>query len=329
MGIQSKENSSKKEKIRENMEEKKESAILRWEGISKSYGSIVALKHFSGAMHRGITGLLGPNGAGKTSFLKILISLLKADQGEIWFYDKKIDSKNTDYLKQIGYMPEYTALLPGHTPVSYLAFLGELEGMSRKEALYRAHEVLFYIGIGEERYRKMEELSYGQLQKVMLCQALTHDPEILLLDEPTTGLDPEGRREFLGMMKELANHYQKAILFSSHILEDVEEICEHLLVLHKGEKLFSGPIQNFHKERENLYLVQFWKFNPLFYSFLESQGISFTKKDKGALILHLPDSSHLDMILEGARQTQSLLKTIKPYHKPLEEIFVEFLEPQN
>ncbi|RME76922.1 MAG: ABC transporter ATP-binding protein, partial [Planctomycetota bacterium] len=304
----------------------KNNTILSWEKISKSYGEIEALKDFSGSMQKGITGLLGPNGAGKTTFLKILISLLQADSGEIFLGGNKINSKNPFHLTQIGYMPEYTAHIPGHTPVTYLTFLCELQGMSRKEALFRSHEVLFYIGMGEERYRNMEELSYGQLQRVMLCQALAHDPEILLLDEPTTGLDPEGRKEFLALMKELASEYDKTILFSSHILEDVEEICENILLLHKGQLLFSGPINEFQKGKENLYAFQFWEENPAFLDFLQSAEISYTQNERGEWIVQLDSHEKLENLLEGVRKTNTILKSLTPYQRPLEEVFMEFLK---
>src|SRR5258708_6497767 len=194
--------------------------------VSRWYGTQQALRDVSLHLEPGRIGLLGPNGAGKSTLLKILLGLLppSSGTGSVLGYDL---AKNASVLRRaIGYMPEADALVPGLRGAEYVALAGELYGMPRRQAARRAHEVLSYLELEDARYRALEEYSTGMKQRLKLAQALVHDPPVLLLDAPTSGLDPAGREAMLGLLLSLGKEHGKSFLLCTHLLSDVERICE-------------------------------------------------------------------------------------------------------
>jgi ABC-2 type transport system ATP-binding protein len=167
--------------------------IIRTSGVTKRFGSVTALDDISLDVPPGATGLLGPNGAGKSTLIRVLIGLLEPTSGGGSILGKDIATEASSIRQRIGYMPEHECLILDMDAVSFCTYMGMMVGMARPEALSRAHEVLHYLGVGEERYRNISTYSTGMRQKIKLAQALVHDPELLLLDEPTNGLDPHGR----------------------------------------------------------------------------------------------------------------------------------------
>lgn len=297
--------------------------ILQCRNLSKSYGGIRALKNLTLSLPRGALGLLGLNGAGKSTFLKLVVGLLQADEGTLEILGQEIKREDKSFLQKIGYMPETPSILPGHTAVTYLAFLGELSGLHRKRALYRAHETLHYVGLQEERYRPMENLSYGLKQRVLLAQALVHDPDIVLFDEPTTGLDPEGRKEVLSLLSKLVHRYNKGVIFSSHILEDIEEVCHYIVLLDKGSLIYQGPIENLAGETLPRYEIRFEGSLEAYEKILKEEGIPLLKKEKNKLQLSLPAPHTPNLLLEKAREAGGFIKDLKPLKISLEELFIE------
>jgi ABC-2 type transport system ATP-binding protein len=217
--------------------------IVETHGITKRFENIVALDDISLKVPTGATGLLGPNGAGKSTLIRVLIGLLNPTSGGGTVLGKDISTEGFDIRQRIGYLPEHECLILDMDAVSFCTYMGQMVGMARSDALQRAHEVLHYIGVGEERYRKIQTYSTGMRQKIKLAQALVHDPDLLLLDEPTNGLDPRGRDEMLDLIRSLAHDEKKNILLSSHLLPDVEYICDNVVIMSSGQILKQGNIK--------------------------------------------------------------------------------------
>lgn len=212
------------------------------ENLSRRYGEVLALNQISLKLNKGTVGLLGPNGAGKSTFLKIVSGLLEPTDGTVKILGEVMTNKNPEIKNHIGIMPEYPCLIRNLNAVEFVMYMGMLSGMDKNTALTRSHEVLDYCRIGEERYRKIGEYSFGMMQKVKLAQSLVHDPEILLFDEPVAGVDPMSREEILSLIKELRSLDNKLIVFSTHILEDVEEICNEVILINRGKIVLSGKM---------------------------------------------------------------------------------------
>src|SRR5438132_9551234 len=221
--------------------------------ISRSFGKTQALIDLSLCLETGRIGLLGPNGAGKSTLMKILLGLLPPSSGTGRVLDHDLHSAGALLRRSIGYMSEADSLIPGVQGAEYVALAGELYGMSRKQALRRAHEVLTYLDLEDARYRKLEEYSTGMKQRLKLAQALVHDPPALLLDEPTSGMDPAGREGMLDLLLRLGKDHGKAILLSTHLLGDIDTVCDAVVILHQGRILCQGPVKQLCKRRQDRY----------------------------------------------------------------------------
>src|SRR6266566_1756130 len=224
--------------------------------VQRWYGSFHALKGVTLRLPPGRVGLLGPNGAGKSTLLKILLGLLPPTAGSGRVLGHELLRAGSPLRRAIGYMPEADALVPGMRGADYVALAGELYGMPRKQALRRAHEVLTYLGLEDARYRRLEEYSTGMKQRLKLAQALVHDPPILLLDEPTSGLDPAGREAMLRLLLTLGKEHGKSLVLCTHLLGDVERVCETVLILHKGRLLRQGGVEELCAHRQDRYRLQ-------------------------------------------------------------------------
>jgi ABC-2 type transport system ATP-binding protein len=218
--------------------------LFQLDEVSKTYGKITALRHLSVQAPEGAIGLLGPNGAGKTTLIRTLLGLITIDAGSGQVLGMDIRTRQLDIRQAVGFLPEDECLFPAVPGVEFVSYAGELCGMSSTDAMQRAHEVLNYVGLGEARYRPVESYSTGMKQRLKLAAAIVHDPRLLILDEPTNGMDPMGRQEILELARDLANNKGLSLLFSSHLLPDVESVCDHVLVLvlGRGQLLAAGKI---------------------------------------------------------------------------------------
>jgi ABC-2 type transport system ATP-binding protein len=217
--------------------------LIELKNISLLFGTTTALDNLSLQVQGGAVGLLGPNGAGKSTLIKTLLGFLKPNQGTATVFGLDVQANPLEIRKQIGYMPEDECLIPGMNAVQLVSYVGELCGIPRRDALQRAHEVLYYVGLDEERYRTVEEYSTGMKQRVKLAQALAHDPKLLLLDEPTNGMDTSGREEMLELVKDIATDKNINVILSSHLLPDVEFACQEIVALSHGSVAIQGQIQ--------------------------------------------------------------------------------------
>ncbi len=216
-------------------------ALIELERLSKRYGAITALNEITTTIDGQIIGLLGPNGAGKSTLLKCLLGLLPYE-GRARVLGLDAMTQGGEIRDRVGYMPEQEAFLAGMTAVELCTYAAELSGLPRTEAMQRAHAALYYAGLEEKRYQPIDGYSTGMKQRVKLAQALVHDPEILFLDEPTNGLDPRSREEMLELIVELPVRRNCAIVLSTHLLPDVERICDQAMIMHHGTVRFAGTI---------------------------------------------------------------------------------------
>jgi ABC-2 type transport system ATP-binding protein len=230
--------------------------LIELHSLSRSFGAFTALSDITLSLPAGRIGVLGPNGAGKSTLLKILMGLLPPSGGTGRVLDQDLggdrDSEGNWRLRRlIGFMPETESLVPGLTGIEYVTLAGELYGLPRRDAQRRAHEVLSFLELEEARYRRVEQYSTGMKQRVKLAQALIHDPPVLLLDEPTSGLDPAGRDAMLKLIRTLGEEYGKSVLLSTHLLADVEAVCERVVILAGGRIRGLGTVEELCSRRLN------------------------------------------------------------------------------
>lgn len=230
--------------------------IVEVKDLRFSYGSITAIDGVSLSLEEGAVGLLGPNGAGKSTLLRILLGFLKPQRGEGRVLGRDIRFEQRQIRRRVGYMPEDDCLIPGMDAVTFTSFFGELSGMPRQEAMKRAHDVLFYVGLGESRYRLLETYSAGMKQRLKLAQAIVHDPQLLFLDEPTSNLDPQGRKEILELILDISSKKDISVLICSHILSDIESVCSDVVILNKGSLAAHGKIDELRRLDYRLYEVK-------------------------------------------------------------------------
>src|SRR5688572_3763183 len=218
------------------------SDVVELERVTVTYGRQAALRDVTVAFPAGAVGLLGRNGAGKSTLLKALLGFVHPDTGVMRVLGLNARRSTLAIRARLGYMPENDAQIPGMNAVTFVAYCAELSGLPRADAMQRAHEVLYYVGLGEARYRNLETYSTGMKQRIKLAQALVHDPDLLFLDEPTNGMDPRGREEMLELIRDLSHNKGMDVIVSSHLLPDVEYTCDFVVVLDKGAIAASGPI---------------------------------------------------------------------------------------
>ncbi|MDF1701567.1 MAG: ABC transporter ATP-binding protein [Planctomycetota bacterium] len=216
--------------------------VVELHGLTKSYGGRPpALRDVTMAIPGGVVGLLGPTGAGKSTLIQCVLGLLPDFDGEASVLGLDVRRDRREIRRRVGFMPESDAYLPRMTGIQAVRYLGQLTGLPRNEALRRAHEVLYHVGLGEAIYRQVKEYSTGMRQRFKLATSLVHDPDLVFLDEPLSGMDPTGREELLDLIRDLARSHGKHVIWSSHILPDVEKVADAVVVLDKGE--FHGRFQ--------------------------------------------------------------------------------------
>ena len=210
------------------------------ERVSVVYGKNAALRDVTVTFPKGAVGLLGPNGAGKSTMLKALLGFIPPVSGRLEVLGLDVAKQPLEVRARLGYMPENDGHIPGMNAVTFVGYCGQLGGAAEADAMQRAHEVLYYVGLGEARYRNVETYSTGMKQRIKLAQAMVHDPDLLFLDEPTNGMDPKGRDEMLELVRDLAHNKGINLILSSHLLPDVEYTCDHVVVLDKGAVATAG-----------------------------------------------------------------------------------------
>jgi ABC-2 type transport system ATP-binding protein len=308
--------------------DKPASQLIELKGLTRTFGSFTALSDVTLSLPQGRIGLLGPNGAGKSTLLKIIMGLIPPSSGTGRVLDEELgrdgDSASNWRLRAlIGFMPEVDALIPGLTGVEYVSLAGELYGMPRREAQRRAHEVLSYLELEEARYRRVEEYSTGMKQRAKLAQALVHDPPVLLLDEPTSGLDPAGRDAMLRLIKALGSEHGKSVILSTHLLADVEAVCERVVILAGGRVRGQGTVAELCTRREDRYRLRIQGETTNFRAELHSQGISLLADNgAGEWRVSVPTGWKNLAFFELARNHAVVIRSLLPDDETLEELFL-------
>jgi ABC-2 type transport system ATP-binding protein len=236
----------------------------------------------------GAVGLLGPNGAGKSTMIKSLLGFITPAEGRLEVLGMNVADRPLEVRARIGYMPENDGHIPGMNAVTFVAYCGQLAGLPQADAMQRAHEVLYYVGLGEARYRNVETYSTGMKQRIKLAQALVHDPDLLFLDEPTNGMDPKGREEMLELVRDLAHNKGVNLILSSHLLPDVEYTCDHVVVLDKGQVATYGPIEQLKGPAGRVFEVRVKGDLRPFVDALHAAGLEAHETDEDVMRVFVP-----------------------------------------
>ncbi len=298
--------------------------LFRLTDIEKTYGKVVALNGLTVEVPRGAIGLLGPNGAGKTTMIRTLLGLISIDRGDGEVLGRNIRRQQLDIRQVVGFVPEDECLFPGTDGVGFVAYAGELAGMRPRDALQRAHEVLDYAGLSEARYRKVDSYSTGMKQRLKLASALVHDPELVILDEPTNGMDPKGREDMLALARDLSAAKGMSLVFSSHLLPDVEAVCDYVLVLGHGKLLASGRINDLKAGHGRQVVVRVKTGTELFKEHLIASGLPSEPTDEGLLVDLGPDKTPAS-VWKAAAESDVQVRSLRPRRSTLEEVFLNAL----
>jgi ABC-2 type transport system ATP-binding protein len=299
--------------------------LIQFEQVTKRYGAVVALNNLSVSVPLGAIGLLGPNGSGKTTLIRSMLGLTRVDHGTGQVLGLDFQTRRLDIRRLVGFVPEDECLFPRVVGVEFVAYAGELVGMSSKDALQRSHEVLDYVGLGEARYRKVETYSTGMKQRLKIASAIVHDPKLLILDEPTNGMDPAGREEILVLARDLSRHKGMSLLFSSHLLPDVEAVCEYVVVLGGGKLLTDGNIQQLKQLHKQCYDVRLKTDPGLFVEKLTALGCT-AEPWEDALRVQIPEGKSQRLLWEVAAEQGLQIRHLRPQRSTLEEVFLKAVE---
>jgi ABC-2 type transport system ATP-binding protein len=296
---------------------------IKVKNLSFSYGKVKALDDVSLSLGDGAVGLLGPNGAGKSTLIRILLGFLVPASGEgtVLGYDIRRDQAKIRRL--VGYMPEDDCFIAGMDAVTFTAYFGELSGMPREEAMKRAHEVLFYVGLEEARYRLLDTYSAGMKQRLKMAQALVHDPKLLFLDEPTANLDPQGRNEVLELIADVASHKDIRVLLSSHILADIETLCSSVVILNKGKLAAEGRLEDLKATDVCLYELKIKGDSASFRKDLEAMKCRVEETEDKVIKVYMPaDRNRMEVFRAAARAGVQIRYFIKS-QTSLEDLFAQ------
>lgn len=303
--------------------------VLRLEGLTKDYGSLRALDGVSLSIADGITGLLGPNGAGKTTLIKVLLGLVQFSSGEGEVLGRPLAVDRRWIRSQVGYMPEDDCYIPGLSGVEMVQFMARLSGRSATESLRRAHEILDYCDLGQERYRDVATYSTGMRQKLKFAQAIVHDPQLLILDEPTAGLDPEERLRMLNRIRSLATSAGKVILISTHILPDVQSICEHVVIMVGGRVRLVERMEVLSRPQDPTWQVRVVGSPAALLERMQQEGLDVAMDNRGQLTIRGLDESRLDRLWQWAHQDGIALRSVTSARNSLEDVFLASIREQD
>ena len=296
-------------------------AVARLDHVSVTYGHQTALRDVVAEFAPGASGLLGPNGAGKSTMLKGLLGFVRPDSGTLRVLDMDVTERPLEIRARIGYMPESDAHIPGINAVTFVAYCGQLAGLPQADAMQRAHEVLYYVGLGEARYRNVDTYSTGMKQRIKLAQALVHDPDLLFLDEPTNGMDPKGRDEMLALVWDLAHKKGVNLILSSHLLPDVEATCDRAMVLHRGTVVAQGPIAELKGPSRRAFEIRVKGDVDRFVAGLREAGVDCHETDEDLLRVLIGDGRDARDLFALAAGHDVQVRHLRPSVPTLEDAF--------
>ena len=300
--------------------------VIELAGLSVRFGKREILKNLTVALSGRIIGLLGPNGAGKSTLIQTLLGFCPAFSGtaKIFGHDTKRDMRRIRGL--VGYMPENDSFIANMSAVSFVRMMGELSGLPAEAALERAHEVLFYVGLGEARYRPLGTYSLGMKQMAKLAQAIVHGPKLLILDEPTNGLDPSARQRMVRLIREMKDSGEMHILLCSHLLRDVEETCEEVLILKQGNIVHYANLEKERRANKRFVEIETAGNDAGLAEALSGLGCECSAAGAGRFKMVLPDGFELREIYRVAAARDLQLRRLNYRRDTLEDIFMKAME---
>lgn len=296
---------------------------IQLNGITKDYGQLRALDSVTLAIGAGVTGLLGPNGSGKSTLIKALMGLVEVNSGEGQVLGLDLRRKSFAIRSRVGYMPEDDCYVAGLSGVAMVQFSARLAGLPATEGLRRAHEILDFCGMKQERYRTVETYSTGMRQKIKFAQAIVHDPPLLILDEPTSGLDPDERQNMLARIRGLSTKAGKTVLVSTHILPDVQAICDSLVILAKGRVRAAGSLELLRSPGAPKLQIRVVGSPERLAERLRGEGISVTVESDRSLSVELDDGTTVDRLWQMAAESGVVVRAVVPARVSLEQIFLD------
>tara|TARA_B100001113_G_scaffold108871_2_gene88215 strand:- start:209 stop:1153 length:945 start_codon:yes stop_codon:yes gene_type:complete len=285
------------------------------------YGPHLALDDANLSLTRGAIGILGPNGAGKSTLFKCLLGLIKTTSGEGTVLGYDITTEGDMIRSRIGYMPEYDSLDPSLNAIDQVRYAGELLGMNPGQAMQRAHEVLEYVGLRDQRYRKIESFSTGMKQATKLACAIVHDPEILICDEPTNGLDQRARDFMLQTLKRTVNEGGGTVLMSGHVMDDIQEVCDKIVMMHKGKIVVQRSIDDLASQIDREVEAVIWGGASRMEKALIQNGLRVRRLGR-VMRVTIEGEDTISRIIEIAAATNVQVRELREYEPDLEDIFL-------
>jgi ABC-2 type transport system ATP-binding protein len=303
-------------------------AVVDAVGVVKRWGATPVLNGASFTVGSGVTGLLGANGAGKTTLLGLLLGLHRPDSGTVRVLGGDPWTSGPDVRTRIGYAPEYDALPPDVAAADVVRHIAELHGLPRREATGRASDTLWEVGLGEERFRPVGTMSTGQRQRVKLAQAIVHDPDLVLLDEPTNGLDPAQREGMLELIRHVGHELGMDVILSSHLLEEVERVSDSVVILDGGVVVVGGALTELRGNGDEM-IVEVdggLEQSDRLVARLTASGIMAHGIGPGRVIVTVPDAVVLDLVRDTLADAGMGIRRLQPRTASLEEIYLEAAE---
>jgi ABC-2 type transport system ATP-binding protein len=300
--------------------------VITLDNLSVSFGRRPILQNLRGELRGRAIGLLGPNGAGKTTLIHTLLGFHPPSSGTARIFDRDIRGDANQIKSLIGYMPERDSFISKMSCVHFVRFMAELSGLPPGAALERAHEALFFVGLGEARYRNVDTFSLGMKQLAKLAQAIVHGPQLIFLDEPTNGLDPPARQRMIKMIREIRDSGQAHIVLSSHLLRDVEECCEEILILKEGRLVVYCNLEEERKANKKFLMLETRGDQKTFAASLSTLGCEYAATGEHRLKVILQEGTEIRDLYRLASAAQMQIRRLTFKRDSLEDIFLKAME---
>lgn len=297
--------------------------VIEFDGLGVRFGSHEILRDLHGKLTGRAIGLLGPNGAGKTTLIHTIMGFHAPTSGSARVLGLDIHKDNRELRAKIGYMPERDSFVTGMTAVRLVRLMAELSGLPPRAALERAHEALYYVGLGEARYRKLESYSLGMKQMAKLAQAIVASPKLIILDEPTNGLDPPHRDRMLRLIKEIKKNGDVRVILSSHLLRDVEEVCDEVIILKDGRIASTCDLEEERRANRKFIEIETAGDNRAFSDALGELGCEVAELTHNRLKTVLPTGVEIRNLYEIAVQQNIQIRRLDYKRNSLQDIFLK------
>ena len=303
--------------------------VIELDGLGVRFGKRTILEGLQSSLSARTIGLLGPNGAGKSTLINTLLGFHRPSAGTARVLGHDIRSETKQIRTLTGYMPESDSFIAHMTAVSFIRMMAELSGLPSEAALERAHDALFYVGLGEARYRKLRTYSLGMKQLAKLAQAIAHGPKLLILDEPTNGLDPPARQRMIRLIREMRDSQELHILLCSHLLRDVEETCEEVLILKDGHQVHHSNLEEERKANRRFLELETFGNDDGFTEAVESLGCECAIASARKMKMVVPESFAIRDLYRLAEERKVQIRRLNFRRDSLEEIFLKSMENSN